>query len=56
MVPFQTRFDSVLKTHEPRDLAEDGVHPNERGHRLMANWWLEAIELGRAELDSVRTG
>lgn len=44
-VPFQSALDNaVLEGVPPRQLLEDGIHPTERGHRLLAKFWLEIME------------
>ncbi|MEM7127395.1 MAG: SGNH/GDSL hydrolase family protein [Chloroflexota bacterium] len=44
-VPFQSMFDNALTTAPPRHWAEDGVHPTKAGHQLMADLWLEKVEV-----------
>jgi len=43
-VPFQTALDqTVEKGVPPHQLLDDGVHPTERGHRLLADCWIENV-------------
>ncbi|MEM1109116.1 MAG: SGNH/GDSL hydrolase family protein [Planctomycetota bacterium] len=42
-VPFQSAFDDAVKKEPPAYWAEDGVHPTEAGHQLMADAWIEAV-------------
>jgi lysophospholipase L1-like esterase len=39
-VPFQEAFDEALANHPAEYWAEDGVHPTQAGHDLMADCWL----------------
>ncbi len=42
-IPFQSALDKAVSEGVPPDqLLEDGVHPTVRGHRLLADFWLEA--------------
>ena len=43
-VPFQTMFDdAVAAGTKPESLANDGVHPSQDGHALMAKTWREIV-------------
>jgi lysophospholipase L1-like esterase len=43
-VPFQSMFDdAVAGGTKPSDLAGDGVHPTQAGHKLMAKTWRETV-------------
>ncbi len=42
-VPFDGLFAAVSGTRPPAFWAEDGVHPSNAGHALMAQAWLNAI-------------
>ena len=43
-VPFQTMFDdAVAAGTKPSDLAGDGVHPTQDGHKLMGKTWRETV-------------
>ncbi len=44
-VPFQQMFEREMSRHTPTELAADGVHPSELGHRLMAKAWRKAVRL-----------
>jgi lysophospholipase L1-like esterase len=44
-VPFQEMFNEAMKTHPAAELAADGVHPSELGHKLMAEAWRKATGL-----------
>lgn len=44
-VPFQNAFEREMLHRAPTELAADGVHPTESGHRLMAKTWREAVGL-----------
>lgn len=43
LVPFDGVFASASARREPRFWAEDGVHPSQAGHALMAEHWLKTI-------------
>lgn len=44
LVPFQNALDrGVSEGIPPRQLLDDGVHPTARGHRLLADCWLEEV-------------
>jgi len=44
-VPFQDLFNhQIAEGMKPHDLASDGVHPTELGHKLMSETWLEVVE------------
>lgn len=42
-VPFQTALDEAAEDMPPDDLLSDGVHPTERGHRVLADCWLNHV-------------
>ena len=43
-VPFQTMFDeAVADGTKPSELAGDGVHPTQQGHKLMAETWRKTV-------------
>jgi lysophospholipase L1-like esterase len=43
-VPFQSALDSVIAQGVPAgQLLDDGVHPTQRGHRLLADCWLANV-------------
>jgi len=47
-IPFQAALDEAVKNTPPSDLLSDGVHPTERGHRVLAECWLDHV-LGNGE-------
>jgi lysophospholipase L1-like esterase len=42
-VPFQSALDEALKKVPAHRLLDDGVHPTEQGHRVLAECWLKAV-------------
>lgn len=43
-VPFQTMFDQAVENGTAaKDLAGDGVHPSQAGHKLMAETWRKVV-------------
>lgn len=43
-VPFQSAVDQAVSAGAPpQQLLDDGVHPTERGHRLLADCWLDSV-------------
>lgn len=43
-VPFQSALDNAVSEGLPAHrLLEDGVHPTEQGHRLLADCWTESV-------------
>lgn len=42
-VPFQSMFTTALEQHPAPYWAEDGVHPTNAGHQLMADLWLDVV-------------
>lgn len=42
-VPFQQMFTNALAQHPASYWAEDGVHPTDAGHQLMADRWLDVV-------------
>ena len=43
LVPFDTMFAEASKEVDPAHWAEDGVHPTQAGHELMAKEWLRCV-------------
>jgi acyl-CoA thioesterase-1 len=44
-VPLQSLLAAAAEDHGAATLAQDGVHPTELGHRMIADAWLEVAEL-----------
>ena len=44
-VPLQSLLSAAAEQHGAAALAQDGVHPTELGHRLIADAWLEVAGL-----------
>lgn len=42
-VPFQSALDEALKKVPAHKLLDDGVHPTDQGHRVLAECWLKAV-------------
>jgi len=42
-VPFQSALDKAAEDISPHKLLEDGVHPTDLGHRVLADCWIEAV-------------
>jgi len=43
-IPFQSALDQAVSESVPaHQLLEDGVHPTQRGHRLLADCWIESV-------------
>jgi lysophospholipase L1-like esterase len=43
-IPFQTALNQAVSNGmPPHQLLEDGVHPTQRGHRLLADCWIENV-------------
>ncbi len=42
-VPFQTALNEKEKNIPAKTLLEDGVHPTDFGHRVLAECWMEAV-------------
>ena len=42
-VPFQSALDKAAKNISPHKLLEDGVHPTDLGHRVLADCWIETV-------------
>jgi lysophospholipase L1-like esterase len=42
-VPFQSALDKAEKKVPAHRLLDDGVHPTEQGHRLLADCWLNTV-------------
>jgi lysophospholipase L1-like esterase len=43
LVKFDVMFTELAKTEGIAALAEDGIHPTERGHKEMANLWISTV-------------
>lgn len=43
LVPFQSALDKAARELPPHTLLDDGVHPTDLGHRLLADCWIEAV-------------
>jgi lysophospholipase L1-like esterase len=43
LVKFDEMFTELAKTEGIAALAEDGIHPTERGHKEMAKLWISAV-------------
>ena len=43
-VPFQTALDEAAQKQPPSRLLDDGVHPTDQGHRVLAECWLNAVK------------
>jgi acyl-CoA thioesterase-1 len=44
-VPLHLLLTAAAETHGAAAIAQDGVHPTELGHRLIADAWLAAVPL-----------
>ncbi len=42
-VPFQSALNEAAKTIPAHRLLDDGVHPTEQGHRLLAECWINSV-------------
>jgi lysophospholipase L1-like esterase len=42
-VPFQAAVDQAAKDTAPHLLLDDGVHPTEKGHQVLADCWLKYV-------------
>ena len=42
-VPFQSALDQAAEQVSPGQLLEDGVHPTDRGHQVLADCWMKAV-------------
>ncbi len=42
-VPFQSALDQATEQLSAGQLLEDGVHPTDRGHQLLADCWMKAV-------------
>ena len=42
-IDLQAAFDEAVKTVPASELSGDGVHPSEKGHKLITEKWLEAF-------------
>lgn len=45
LVRFDQRFQDLAQEMSMLELADDGVHPSELGHTIMANLWLQTVGL-----------
>ena len=45
LVRFDQRFQELSQEMSMLELADDGVHPSELGHRIMADLWLQTVGL-----------
>lgn len=45
LVPFDAHFNSLAKTFPMTDLADDGIHPSQFGHKEIAKLWLKCVGL-----------
>jgi len=53
-VPFQAALDQqVAGGIPPHQLLEDGVHPTQKGHRILADCWLDAVGLNKKRDESL---
>ncbi len=42
-VPFQSALDQATQQVPPAQLLEDGVHPTDRGHQVLADCWMKTV-------------
>ncbi len=42
-VPFQSALDQATRQVSADQLLEDGVHPTDRGHQVLADCWMKAV-------------
>jgi len=42
-VPFQAALNQAAEEVPPRQLLDDGVHPTNLGHRILADCWIETV-------------
>jgi len=42
-VPFQSALDQATQQVSPSLLLEDGVHPTDRGHQVLADCWMKTV-------------
>ncbi len=42
-VPFQSALDQATQHVSPGQLLEDGVHPTDRGHQVLADCWMKTV-------------
>jgi len=42
-VPFQSALDQATQQVSPGQLLEDGVHPTDRGHQVLADCWMKTV-------------
>lgn len=45
LIPFDQEFSTLAKSRPMGELAGDGIHPTEAGHRIMAELWLKSLSL-----------
>ena len=43
VVPFQSALNKAAENISPHKLLEDGVHPTDLGHHVLADCWIEAV-------------
>jgi lysophospholipase L1-like esterase len=43
VVPFQSALDQSAQDISPNKLLDDGVHPTDLGHHILADCWIEAV-------------
>jgi acyl-CoA thioesterase I len=43
LLPLHSLFKKAAESGDPRSLTEDGVHPTDEGHRLIADAWLQTV-------------
>lgn len=43
IVPFQSALDAASQNIPPYKLLEDGVHPTDAGHRILADCWIKTV-------------
>jgi lysophospholipase L1-like esterase len=42
-VPFQSALDDAVKQIDASQLLDDGVHPTNRGHKVLADCWIKTV-------------
>ena len=42
-VPFQSALEKAAENIPPRQLLDDGVHPTDLGHRVLADCWMDTV-------------
>jgi lysophospholipase L1-like esterase len=43
VVPFQETLEKAAAEMPPSDLLDDGVHPTEKGHQVLAECWIKTV-------------